>query len=264
VWGRVILSEYRENGDLYLLRVGADTSSYGGNFWSPVFKDRRYLFIPIPEFEDIPDNVMTYASYKWEGMSVSEYLPPYIRGTDSEKQIIHDDPEFRTFTYGSPRYIRDKNGNTRTEKNYNRLRNLKKGDGLVFYAAFSGFPLNINSEMDGYYCFAYFVVQTVVCYDFTSSVTERDKELIEGNHHFRQENRKDQIIVVGNKTESRVFEKAVLLSSRNEDRDRSYYYPSKRIKQELGNYGKSLTRSSIRMFPGFAPSFKSYLDLFGF
>jgi hypothetical protein len=72
----------------------------------------------------------------------------------------------------------------------------------------------------------------------------------------------NQIVVVGHKSESRVFKKAILLSSsKNDIRNRSNYYPCKEVRNHL-RYDKALNRSSLRIFQeeGLSNSFKKYLD----
>jgi len=252
-----------EHARLYLLRVGADSSKVGGCFCSPIFEDRTYLFVPITITETekvIPDKTVTYGNYKWNGMSVLEYIPPAIA-----MQPVHNDPEFSTFTYGSPRYVKYARGN-REEKNYNKLKSMNPGDILVFYAAFKNVLPSRNDSMNGlYYCFfSYFVVQKAVCYSDPSLIEEEYKQSVAGNHHFIH-NYRDQVIIVGDRDKSRVLNKAVLLSS-PQDRCESNYYPSRSMSQKLGGYYKALNRSSLRrmLSPNIALPFKEYLDHLGF
>jgi hypothetical protein len=247
--------------NLYLLRVGADCTEAGGGFYSPIFKDRSYLFIPIPEWDVIPDKALTYGSYKWNGKSVNEYLPATIKSVPSIRQTIHNDPEFTTFTYGSPRYVKGKNGN-QTEKNYNKLNKLDKGDILAFYAAFKN-PECVNHPMNGYYFFSYIIIQRVISYANPILLSDADKQLVMNNHHYIHDS-PEQVIVIGSKTESRVLDKAVLLSSIM-DRRVTNYYPSQSASEKLGGYNRSLNLSSLRQISSSeAQSFKDYLDCYGF
>jgi hypothetical protein len=100
-----------------------------------------------------------------------------------------------------------------------------------------------------------------VPYQDPASITEEDKRLVAGNHHFIHK-QPNQVIIVGDKNKSNVLKKAVLLSSPQDRRNRGNYYPCQSIRQKLGDYHKSLNRSSLRKMPPtvIAESFKEYLD----
>src|SRR5262249_11504115 len=80
-----------------LLRVGID-SGCGGTL-GPIFPDRTFEYVPIPEnskyessrslyFRDLPAR---------HGGALAQYVPTRYR-----EAIAHYDPEFETFTYGDP------------------------------------------------------------------------------------------------------------------------------------------------------------------
>lgn len=239
---------------LYLLRVGVDRT-YGG-FHSPIFRDLTYLFIPIPDNNVIKERSITYSEYKWNNRSILPYIPKNLREKYSS-YTIHNDPEFITFTYGSPKY----NSKGNIEKNYKRLKNTNKNDLLVFYAGFSDVSGESNDLISGLSFFAYFVINQIVKYSTFGSFREDLKNLISNNHHYIHE-WNNQVIVVGNREKSRVFEKAVLLSSKKYDRKGSNYYPCDEIEKILGGYNKALNRSSLREFnqSSIQKEFKDYLD----
>jgi hypothetical protein len=237
--------------NLYLLRVGSDYTS--GGFHSHIFPNKSYLFIPIPgekQYLQI-SKAITYQNYRWQNQPVLDYLPPRI--LDVPNPYVHDDPEFKTFTYGSPQFVKNDN----TEKNYKTLSKLKSNDMLTFYAAFT-----MNGHgIEGLYFFAYFIVDRVINLD---KLTNEEMDMVKGNHHFihRDKLGKNQVIVKGN-SHSRVLKRAVLLSSRNEDRRGSNYYPCAHIQNMLGGYSKSMNRSSIRKIclpESGIHQFKQYLD----
>jgi hypothetical protein len=242
--------------NLYLLRVGADSTPAGGGFHSRIFEDRSFVFIPIPEKRDnlILSKALTYRDFKWNNSSVVPYLPPKIWSDYPPDQFIHNDPEFETFTYGSPQ----KNSKGKTEKNYNNILNMKEGDILSFYAAFSG----DRADMNGLYFFAYFLVDCVIKYDCPDNLSQEEQALVRNNHHFIHK-RQDQVVIVGKKHKSKVFKKAILLSSSSRpDRRGSNYYPCQSIRQNLDEYDKAMNLSSLRKPPGeVAGPFKEYLDL---
>lgn len=238
---------------LNLLRVGVD-STYGG-FWSPIFNDRSYLFIPIPDRYVTKEMSITYSNFLWN----NQLIHPYVYGKNRNKILnytIHNDPEFVTCTYGSPIYSRG-----RKEKNFSKLRGLSQGDLLVFYAGFTDRFEDINEKNAGYYLFAYFSIQSVIIYETVESIEEGWRQQIMNNHHFihRWEN---QIIIVGDRTKSRVFRKAIPLSMNISDRIDCNYYPSQQTAMLLGGYHKSLNRSSLRQFQSSSVmvTFKSFLD----
>ncbi|MGA2091956.1 MAG: hypothetical protein ABSH16_00920 [Sedimentisphaerales bacterium] len=252
-----------------MLRVGADGTKNGGGFRSHICpKDRLYRFIPIPDKKSklITSKALTYNDYKWNNQSVRDYLPPRIWGVDARNQYIHDDPEFKTFTYGSPRFNK-KDDQGKQDKNYGTLEQMQKGDMLTFYAAFA----ENGQDIEGYYFFAYFIVDCVIKYGNREDLKKDEKALVKGNHHFIHRPR-NQIIIKGDDRKSRFLERAVLLSSRKKDRRGHNYYPCKNMQKMLackdmqkilGGYYKSMNFSSIRNIclpESGITLFKQYLD----
>jgi len=234
--------------NLYLLRVGADSTHY-----SRIFPDGSYIFIPIPDEEKylVKEKARTYREYTWRNHPVCEYLPDRI-----QNRCIHNDPEFETFTYGSPRY----NRNGSVEKNYRKLAAMQEGDMLTFYAAFT----SNGHEIEGYYFFAYFIVDRPIT--VPDNLTDEEKELVENNHHFTHIGalqNQEQVIVKGCPKQSRLFRKAVLLSSHKHGIEGRNYRPCRCVQNLLGGYNKSMNRSSIRKIPLSADGiceFKNHLD----
>ena len=215
---------------LYLIRVGVDTKY--GEFLSVICPNNAYVFIHVPEtdYERGEGNYITYNKMRWNNIPVAQYVP-------DEKKIgeIHLDPEFYTFTYGTPQKA---------------LSKLEKGDILCFYAGFRK-PEDFFTEIQGYYIFAYFVVDSVISYHSISELSSHDKDKIKFNHHYIQKWQSPenlQVIVKGNPTESKIFRKAVPFSIKRKDMRNKNYYPSKAMKKKLGNYSASLNLSSIRTF----------------
>ena len=108
------------------------------------------------------------------------------------------------------------------------------------------------------YFFAYFIIDKTISYSTINSINEEQKKSVQNNHHFihKWEN---QVIVIGNKDRSKVFEKAILLSSKQNDRIEKNYYPCENI-ERLGDYHKSMNMSSIREIRSNSEEFKDYLD----
>lgn len=232
---------------VYMLRVGADQTKIGGGFRSIVKPDLSYIFIPIPEPQKYRDGI-DYREYEWFG----EHLPDRLREKLGGSQV-HNDPEFRGCSYGSPKWNKRKSGRS-LDKNYRKLCDLREGDVVVFYGGFEC-PERNREALTGLYAFGYFrVKQPPVWYTDPSELKEHEKKLVRHNLHFKVgsdttfEHRKDwfdQIIVVGERSSSRVFSKLVPLSTYNDGRMRGNYYPCKKIRALL-RYGKSLNMSSLR------------------
>jgi len=245
--------------NLYLLRVGADSTKLGGGFYSHICPDGSYIFIPIPDEENylVKEKARTYREYTWRNHPVCEYLPDRI-----QNRYIHNDPEFKTFTYGSPRY----NRNGSVEKNYRKLAGMQEGDMLTFYAAFTG----NGRDIEGYYFFAYFIVDHAIPFGNPDELTEQQRAVVRNNHHFiHRKKLPNQVIVKGYPEQSRVFKKAVLLSSHKNGGEGRNYYPCRCVQNLLGGYNKSMNRSSIRRFNNLTVNnlteceiarFRQYLD----
>ncbi len=252
---------------VYLLRVGADTTKSGGQTRSPMLEDHEYYFLPIPVFSTREKGAgLTYANYEWHGRQVLEYLPPERKETLASL-FVHLDPEFIGYTYGSP--LRNRKG--WREKNYAKLCALKAGDLLVFYAYFEG-PAQTPHEpnpLDGLYLFAYLTVRKALVLhkrvDDSNpqrryALQPEDHDLVGRNHHYLA-CWDDSVVVIGDPKTSRVFKRAVLLSSYQHDHVKSNYIPCQRVREIL-QYNKSLNLSSLRSeFPlGSCTRLRRYLD----
>ncbi|MCX5635249.1 MAG: hypothetical protein NTW55_05360 [Planctomycetota bacterium] len=131
-----------------LIRVGFD-SDWGG-IRGPIFDNDSFLFIPIPEDEGRKIKNPT----RYSDPDQSKYMPylpkDFLRTKELngnkikikiEDCIVHDDPEFKTFTYG------DHTSNGRG----GAMRKLKPGDyiilsaGLVPYKKDTYVPKSLNS-----------------------------------------------------------------------------------------------------------------------
>lgn len=100
-----------------IINVGANVSH--GSLRSPLFSDRTFEFVPIPE--GYVDGLPRYSSFRcMSNRAAGDFLPhSYL------DQAMHNDPEFQTFTYGdSPEE------NSRASN----LKKLAKGDSLFFLA----------------------------------------------------------------------------------------------------------------------------------
>ena len=178
-----------------LLRVGIDSGA--GGMQGPLFKDGKFEFVPIPG----------WAGSKTYGNTVGRYqrkLLEYFRTEHSQSKyadrLIHDDPEFGTFTYGDPN--RPKRG----------LHRLENGDLLVFYSGLEPWPKGGRKEL---FIVGYFIVE--VAGHATDLTPEKLKNLFSKNAHLLDRNkslqkRKNLVLVKGGRG-SRLLRKAYLISS---------------------------------------------------
>lgn len=108
-------------GRIFLANVGINASH---RFTSPVFPDRSFEFIPIPEDRVLPGpyavRYQDLKSYKKPGYNLKDYIPRRLWDWP-----VHNDPEFDTFTYGD---------NCETSPRAAGLKRLESGDYLFFIA----------------------------------------------------------------------------------------------------------------------------------
>ena len=128
-----------------IINVGANMSH--GALRSPLFEDRTFEFVPISE--GYVDGLPRYSSFVSQGgRPVEDFVPPeYLN------QVMHDDPEFRTFTYGD------------SPENNSRAANLKKlieGDSLLFIARLVEWSEKNGWGEGGFYLVGELVVDRVV------------------------------------------------------------------------------------------------------
>lgn len=216
--------------NVVLLRVGIDTGS--GGIHGPLFQDGSFEYIPIPD--DYGKSENTYGNTLGRsGKKLIDFFPPNWQRKMADRPI-HFDPEFVTFTYGDP--TRLKSG----------LRYLQSGDMLVFYCGLEGWGF---SSVPALYLLGYFDVLTAgKASEFSPNEIE---ELFSGNFHVKNpvDGQKDALILVKGSEKSRLFEKAVCISSiRKDSKGRSLKVLSLEMQQIFGDFdGKiSLQRSPPR------------------
>jgi hypothetical protein len=191
-----------------LIRVGFD-GNWGG-IRGPIFNDRRFRFIPIPENKGRKGKNHT----RYSDFGPSKYMPylpkDFLISKDLngnkirikiEDCIVHDDPDFDAFTYGD----RTKNGRGRA------VRKLDPGDYIIFSAGLVPYPKDKypDRSLNAIYrqqhaidelkiCIVgYFKVDCVKEYPEISSMKEKERKQIENTHLERNPLDKDLIIVKG-------------------------------------------------------------------
>lgn len=125
-------------------RVGMDTGV--GGCVAPIFEDESFEYIPIPDL--ITTEKCTYSTCKGRhGEYLSRYIPPKL-----QDRQLHYDPDFRgeTPVYGDGTSQQDK------------VRRLKIGDLLAFYAGLSPWKKDMNIREIDLYFIGYIIVEEVV------------------------------------------------------------------------------------------------------
>ncbi|MEA3378920.1 MAG: hypothetical protein U9Q69_04755 [Nanoarchaeota archaeon] len=207
-----------------ILRVGIDKGTDGT--LGPIFHDGSFEFIPISEGDSKSKEDRTYKNtIGRSGKPLSTYLPKQIKD-----KTMHFDPEFTTFTYGDPT----------SKRTY--LLKLEKGDLLVFYA---GLSHQTNKYKDALYIIGYFLVDKII--DFNKLSKKEINEcytLYPSNAHLKRSyDTSDLVIVVGNKNQSKLLNKAILISELKLNKiGRHYHGVSKEMEKLLGIAG-SIQRS---------------------
>ena len=169
--------------EIVIINVGANTHHSG--LISPLYEDGSFFFMPIPEEGEKPDankdlfpgcpKLPTYKDFIKD-----QKVWQYIRDRYLEKRV-HNDPEFKTFTYGdNPKTIAK--GKAANLKNH-----LWKDEGdLLFF--FAGLTSIRNSEKTDDYHF-YFIGFFEIC-DILEDVTKmpsKDKlEIFGENAHIKR------------------------------------------------------------------------------
>lgn len=183
-----------------LLRVGIDKGTDGA--LGPIFKDGSFEYVPISEGDYGSTENRTYRNtIGRHGLPLSAYLPKAI-----ENRKMHFDPEFRTFTYGDPTAKRK------------WLLKLEAGDLLVFYAGLS--PFQNKNYKTGLYIIGYFTVEKVKDFNRLSQeeIAECRRLYPENAHSKRSCGTDNLVMVVGRKSESRLLDKALLISESRPDK----------------------------------------------
>lgn len=190
-----------------LLRVGVDAAS--GGIQGPLFEDGTFELICIPDKKRVGAD--TYGNrIGRNGRPLVDYFP-LSRRTALASQPFHDDPEFRTFTYGDP---------TAPKRS---LRNLESGDFLAFYCGLQAWDDTrgwIQGQRPALYLIGYFEValagmaadfdEETLCNHFATNFHVRHPTLYERQKH--------ELVLVKGGPGSRLFRRAYQISAEGRDR----------------------------------------------
>ena len=192
-----------------LLRVGTDSGCRPVNANGPIFPDGRFEYVPLPDIRSLHEKRTYGNTFGRMERPLADYFPE--RRKSIAGVAIHFDPEFDTFTYGTP---------TRMQRS---LASLEAGDYLLFYGGLrqvtdDGGP--IPRTPHALYLFGYFRVDHAV----RAREYHRDELLptFGANFHVRHPDifvhDHEELVLVKGGPESRLLERAVPISDRRPNR----------------------------------------------
>jgi hypothetical protein len=225
-----------------LLRVGIDKGT--DQALGPIFNNKEFEFVPISDSWSKIKPSMTYRNTIGRSRKpFSTFLPKSIAD-----RHLHNDPEFKTFTYGDDTCKRDYFHNIKEPGD----KDLKSGDFLIFYAGLT--PYEAPDQKEGLYIVGYFEIEEVV--DFRENIPENElieyKEKFQNNPHKLIPENNEPVIVKGKESgkgeepKSELLNKAILISEDGLDSARKkLLIASKEIEPWIERLGpkKSLQRS---------------------
>lgn len=209
-----------------LLRIGIDSTA--GGALGPIFEDGSFEYIPIPEGWESEERKTYRDIIGRKGKPLSEFLPNAIADC-----VVHYDPEFETCTYGDP-----------TSPKRSRLLKLEKKDLLVFYAGLD--PYKNAKYEKGLYIIGYFLVDAVIDFNKSTDIEIENYYHVYKNaaHLKRNKDVSDLVMIVGDKNQSKLLDKAIKISQlRNNIKGSRYHVVSREMERLLGISG-SIQRSS--------------------
>lgn len=179
------------------INVGANTNAPG--FRGPVYPNREFEYIPIPESKPTRTQIPTYGD-----LDLGIAIPDDLRDVP-----VHLDPEFaeysccERYTYGDDHGVKA-----------GPLSTLESGDWLLFYATLSTTESPAPEQPPGWgaYCIGGFRVQSVVSGQEYATGSETERAPFQNNAHVKREEFDARVLVLGDPEDSRLFERAVPLS----------------------------------------------------
>jgi hypothetical protein len=192
------LMMYGSGKKILFLRVGIDLGC--GGTLGPIFQDGTFEYVPIPEN---PNKATKRSRYFLDlparhGGTLERFVSPQYRN-----QPAHYDPEFETFTYGDP-----------TKNKRRQILKLNTGDMLVFYAGLRPIEERYGGKL---YIIGYFTVINVEEIPATYPWPPEGFEHLSCNAHLRRaEPDIGLVIIQGDPLQSRLLDKAILLSDESQ------------------------------------------------
>lgn len=139
-----------------IINVGANSNS--GALQSPLFKDRTFEFVPVKTDNPV-SGLETFSEFKsFNGKPTTEFIPNKFLS-----EMMHNDPEFVTNTYGDT-----------PDKRSANLKRLNKGDTLYYLARLVEWD-NGNWGKAGFYLIGSLVLDKII----KKSDLEKNPDLIQ-------------------------------------------------------------------------------------
>ena len=157
---------------VFLANVGANASH---RFAGPIFEDRTFEFLPIPETPDLSSSIATryrdLRSWYNPDRDLLEYIPNRLRDV-----ACHNDPEFLTYTYGD---------NCDRNPRASGLKALSSGDFLFFIVRLEHWVNGAATGRFGFYLVGYIQIaqENWLLRGVTEPPTLESRELFGRNAH---------------------------------------------------------------------------------
>ena len=134
---------------IFLVNVGSNASH---SFCSPIFEDRKFEFIPIPEDRELDPlfgvQYKQLKSFNFPENDLMEFIPERFWS-----KTVHSDPEFDTFTYGD---------NCDVNPRASSLKTVERGDFIFFLSRLQTWKNNRFQNEFGFYLIGYLHVDQIV------------------------------------------------------------------------------------------------------
>jgi hypothetical protein len=179
------------------VNVGANTNEPG--FRGPVWPDRRFTFVPIPESAPTRTSVPTYGD-------LSPHLDADIPPTVHDRPV-HLDPEFPDYPAGEAYTYGDEHG-----VKARPLAALSAGERVYFYATLSVTEAANGLPPEwGAFLIAHFELATDPI--TTTDLSDRQRALVGSNAHLARDPPDARVLLAGDPAESALYDRAVPLST---------------------------------------------------
>jgi len=183
------------------INVGANTTLPG--FRAPIYPDGSFEYVPIPEREPTAGEVPTYGD-----LPPSDPIPAELRD-----RRVHLDPEFAGYHDGTEYTYGDEHG-----VKAGPISALSAGDRLLFYATLEptdggDYPDWVAPDWGAYLVGEFALASDPVTGEEYRELPERRRRRFANNAHVKRETFDAKVLVRGDPDRSRLFDRAIPLSS---------------------------------------------------
>ena len=124
---------------IFIVNVGVNTSH--GNLKSPIFDDKTFIYVPIPEMSEYQENDRLLSYFDIFTTKELQFIPKKYHQTK-----VHYDPEFITYTYGDYPAFKPRVAN---------LKYAHEGDYIFFLARLVEWSDGSFTDKAGFYLIGY-------------------------------------------------------------------------------------------------------------